>query len=208
MSADRESKIFTPPQNTALKNKFLYISKPWNQFWYVYLHLFYSNMKFQTKLFNQTAIRTVFVAVAQKLGNPTSCPGAHFRHQNRNCRNQTFLFPSVGTRFFYFPLLQSDFPISHLCSQTSSFHLVQSYFRISLWCNQIFLSDLTCAIWFSYFPLVQSDFPISLFCNLIFLFPSSAVRFYFPFVESDFPISLWCSLQIFLFPLCSQIFKL
>jgi hypothetical protein len=71
MSADRECKVFTPPQYMALK--LLDISKQLNRFWYMSLHLFFSNMKW-----------TVFVAVARKLGNPTSSPGAHFRHQNRS----------------------------------------------------------------------------------------------------------------------------
>jgi hypothetical protein len=35
-------------------------------------------MKFQTNMLTRTP-----VAVAQKLGNPTSSPGAHFRHQNQ-----------------------------------------------------------------------------------------------------------------------------
>jgi hypothetical protein len=44
------------------------------------MKFFYSNMKFKTKLFAQTVVRTAYVAEAQKLGNPTSSPGAHFRH--------------------------------------------------------------------------------------------------------------------------------
>jgi hypothetical protein len=62
------------------KYGFLDISKQWNRFWYASLYLFFSIMKFQSNLFTRTPGRIVFLVV-QKLGYPTSSPGASISAQ-------------------------------------------------------------------------------------------------------------------------------
>jgi hypothetical protein len=73
---------------------------------------------FKPKLFTQTAIRTVFVAVAQKLGNPTSYPGAHFRHQNLSISQwNTQSFCSIFCKYNVSVQLQN----------TEKFHCIKSF---------------------------------------------------------------------------------